>query len=73
MPVMIVSSIIISKDIISFINLGIGQNRMWRMVHIPLFKGIVKSSVNEENFERVWGIGSRVLAILMSIFEYAYL
>ena len=85
-PVMIFSSIVISKDVFCFMKLDLGQQRIWRMVHIlcavilflssmvhllfhmPLFKGMLWKNVGGQDFEKVWSVGSKAVAILMSVF-----
>ena len=85
-PVMAVSSVMISRDVLSFMNLHFDGHGMWRTVHIisavvlfsgslvhlllhmPLFKGMIGKNVNRQDFEKVWNMGSRVVAVLMSIF-----
>lgn len=84
--VMIISSIIISKDIFSFMKFDSGMYGVWRIVHIisaisillycfvhlmlhmSLFKGIIHKRVNRQDFEKIWSVSSKVIAVLMSIF-----
>ena len=85
-PVMMISSVIISKSIFNFINFDIGHHRIWRTLHIlsaviilicsfvhvllhmPLFKEIIRKKFDGQFFEKAWGVVSRVAAVLMSIF-----
>lgn len=38
------------------------------ILHSSLFKGIIHKRINRQDFEKIWSVSSKVIAVLMSIF-----